>query len=48
MAYLKIMSLFTIVLTLTIGCSEHCDDEDYTREETEKKAVQNDSLQPVR
>ena len=48
MAYLRIISLFVVVLTINIGCSEHCDDEDYTREQTEKKVVHIDSTHIIR
>lgn len=45
MTCFKFISFLTLLLTLTIGCSEHCDDEDYTREQAEKKAIYTDTLQ---
>jgi len=44
MAYLRIIPLFFLVLTLAIGCSAHCDDEDYRKEQKQKNAIVSDSL----
>ena len=43
MTYFRIIPLILLILAVQIGCSEHCDDEDYTREQTEKKIVQLDT-----
>jgi hypothetical protein len=45
MTYLRII-LLVIVLILNINCSAHCDDEDYAREQNDKKTVHLDTLKP--
>ena len=46
MTYLKVILLMVIVIILNIHCRAHCDDEDYAREQNEKKIIQLDTLNP--
>ena len=41
--FIIILSIFFLTI-LTISCSEHCDDEDYTRDQKEAVLHHKDSL----
>jgi len=40
----KITFIVFLILSLSTGCSSHCDDEDYSRDETEAAIQKTDSL----
>ena len=40
----KIIFIVFLILSLNTGCSSHCDDEDYTRDETEAAIQKPDSI----
>lgn len=46
---LKFIPCVVLTAFLNVSCSEHCDDEDYTREEQEESAKkqQQDSLKVI-
>lgn len=44
MTYFRTILLMVTVIILNINCSAHCDDEDYAREQNEKKIIQLDTL----
>lgn len=44
MTYFRTILLMVTIIILNINCSAHCDDEDYAREQNEKKIIQLDTL----